>query len=73
MGFPNIRTLPFEIGRVLTSEEIDKVLDYNLYNDVLGTKLFFDKCQKIIDLFFFLWLRSMYFCILLGKMYAEGV
>lgn len=49
MGFPNIRTLPFEVSRVLTSEEIDKVLDYNLYNDVLGTKLFFDKSLSQIE------------------------
>lgn len=49
MGFHNIRTLPFEVGRLLTSEEIDEVLDYNLYNDVLGTKLFFDKSLSQIE------------------------
>lgn len=48
MRMDNIEDLPFEIGQTLTSDEIDKLIEYNLH-DITATLRFFNESQSQID------------------------
>lgn len=48
MRSETIEDLPFDVGTVLTSEQIDKLIDYNLH-DVMKTIDFYFASKKMID------------------------
>lgn len=49
MRMGNIEDLPFDVGTLLTSEQIDTLIEYNDY-DVKATKLFYDKSQDELQM-----------------------
>lgn len=46
---PNMRELPFKPGTVLTDEEIDVLIDYNVHSDTWTTKEFTLVCKDAIE------------------------
>jgi len=49
MRTDNIQDLPFPPGTVLTEEQMDVLIDYNLNNDVRGTRRFYLESLKQIE------------------------
>jgi len=49
MRMKSVEDLPFEPGTVLTNEEMDTLLEYNMH-DVVATEQFFELCKPAIEL-----------------------
>jgi hypothetical protein len=49
MRVPSLRDLPFEPGTVLTSEQIDVLIHYNMHGDVVNTREFLTECIPAIE------------------------
>ena len=49
MRVPDLMDLPFPPGTILTSEQIDVLIHYNLYGDVVNTREFLTECMPAIE------------------------
>lgn len=49
MRMPNIMDLPFPVGTMLTSEQIDELIHYNMEGDVDTTYEFYKECLPAIE------------------------
>lgn len=49
MRSQSVEDLPFPVGKILTSEEIDVLIKYNIH-DITETEKFLDICQPAIDM-----------------------
>jgi len=49
MRSQSVEDLPFPVGKILTSEEIDTLIKYNIH-DITETEKFLDICQPAIDM-----------------------
>lgn len=45
----SVEDLPFPVGKILTSQEIDELIKYNIH-DVTETEKFLDICQSAVDM-----------------------